>query len=148
MFRLFHLSCKAAAMSQRIESLRAKTNQLATVMLHAFNFPHDKTKKLIEPSRIRAVPCQIKDQSHSHSLWSLTLFFPMWAHTHTHTQDHDRKRRRCHTPTPAFLNSFICSCWVSVEVPTAFFAGMNGGFSQSDAPDAPTDSVGRHPFHF
>ena len=58
---------------------------------------------------------------------TLHLFLPSThTHTNTHTQDYDQRRRRCHTPPqPAFLNSFIYVCWVSVEVLTAFL-GING----------------------
>ena len=64
----------------------------------------------------------------------LTLLFripPTPSHTNTHkTTTEDADAATPH-PTPAFFNSFIYLCWVSIEVLTAFRVGINGVQSKS-----------------
>ena len=48
--------------------------------------------------------------------------------THTLTRLRPKTTTLPRSTTPAFLNSLIYLCWVSVEVLTAFLVGMNGPF--------------------
>ena len=53
-------------------------------------------------------------------------FSSQCGYTHTHTRLRPKTTTLPHSTTPAFLHSFIYSCWLSVEVLTAFLVGING----------------------